>query len=212
MWPRQLGCLFVVEPAKAALDASMSALELPGCMGCCWSLEQEEAELVPAPSSPRCVGRARWRGGPRRWRPGTSLRQRRRCTVCLWTTQGTLPDPTPDAPDPDDLNNPTNRPGRSVSHPGVPAEPFKALERRTSDQNGALRSHHLFAVQAPPQSLAGSQQHAFNPLLLPPCSCWGTRRHGGVCQQAVQLAAAPARSRSAGPATCCCAIALGLSR
>ena len=25
---------------------------------------------------------------------------------------GTLPDPTPDMPDPDDLNNPTNRPGR----------------------------------------------------------------------------------------------------
>lgn len=27
---------------------------------------------------------------------------------------GTLPDPAPDTPDPDDFNNPTNRPGRQA--------------------------------------------------------------------------------------------------
>ncbi len=32
---------------------------------------------------------------------------------------GTLPDPTPDAPDPDDLDNPTSRPGRSALAPCI---------------------------------------------------------------------------------------------
>ena len=35
-----------------------------------------------------------------------------RIYMALVDNPGTLPDPTPDAPDPDDFNNPTNRPGR----------------------------------------------------------------------------------------------------
>ncbi|CAL5222351.1 g4702 [Coccomyxa viridis] len=37
-----------------------------------------------------------------------------RIYMALVDNPGTLPDPTPDAPDPDDFNNPTNRPGRQV--------------------------------------------------------------------------------------------------
>ena len=35
-----------------------------------------------------------------------------RVYLAMVDNPGTLPDPTPDTPDPDDLNNPTNRPGR----------------------------------------------------------------------------------------------------
>ncbi len=35
-----------------------------------------------------------------------------RIYVQLLDNPGTLPDPAPELPDPDDLNNPTNRPGR----------------------------------------------------------------------------------------------------
>ena len=35
-----------------------------------------------------------------------------RVYLAMVDNPGTLPDPTPDMPDPDDLNNPTNRPGR----------------------------------------------------------------------------------------------------
>ncbi|CAK0787359.1 hypothetical protein CVIRNUC_010579 [Coccomyxa viridis] len=37
-----------------------------------------------------------------------------RLYLAMVDNPGTLPDPTPDMPDPDDLNNPTNRPGREV--------------------------------------------------------------------------------------------------
>lgn len=36
--------------------------------------------------------------------------------VELLDNPGTMPDPTPDMPDPDDFNNPTNRPGRCEYH------------------------------------------------------------------------------------------------
>ena len=39
-----------------------------------------------------------------------------RIYMALVDNPGTLPDPAPDAPDPDDFNNPTNRPGRQASH------------------------------------------------------------------------------------------------
>ncbi len=37
-----------------------------------------------------------------------------RIYVAAVDNPGSLPDPTPDAINPDDLNNPTNRPGRQV--------------------------------------------------------------------------------------------------
>ena len=75
------------------------------CVGEAWSLsgvrDAAAASLKPAAAShmrepvsaacsPVASARhgARWRTGPRRWRPGTSLRRRRRCTACLWTTRG----------------------------------------------------------------------------------------------------------------------------
>ena len=43
---------------------------------------------------------------------GDAFVAKARVYMAMVDSPGTLPDPTPDAPDPDDLDNPTNRPGR----------------------------------------------------------------------------------------------------
>ena len=50
----------------------------------------------------------RVRSGPE----GALIVAKARVYLAMVDNPGTLPDPTPDMPDPDDLNNPTNRPGR----------------------------------------------------------------------------------------------------
>ena len=60
--------------------------------------------------------------------PGDEFAQKAAEYCVFVDNPGTLPDPTPDAPDPDDLNNPTSRPGRSVTAPSLNAPAHKAKD------------------------------------------------------------------------------------
>jgi hypothetical protein len=66
-----------------------------------------------------------------------------RVYVAMLDNPGSSPDPTPDAPDPDDFNNPTNRPGRQApcQHHDLPTFACcSTLAVRSNDATGTLCS------------------------------------------------------------------------
>ena len=67
-----------------------------------------------------------------------------RIYMALVDNPGTLPDPTPDAPDPDDFNNPTNRPGRQVSHRAACS--FQARSKAVLACYGSFRDSIYFCL------------------------------------------------------------------
>ena len=68
-----------------------------------------------------------------------------RVYMAMLDNPGSPPDPTPDAPDPDDFNNPTNRPGRQAScqHHDLPTCECQNPHHRRSENLNALAVQDL---------------------------------------------------------------------